>query len=84
MQETWVRSLGQEYPLEKAWQPTPVFFPGEFHGQRSLMGYCPWGYKELDTTEQLTLLLSLVNFQQSIIHLATLCINSATAFTEGI
>ena len=48
------------------------------------MGYCPWGYRELDTTEQLTFLLSLVNFQQSIIHLATLCINSATAFTEGI
>jgi len=32
----------------------PVFLPGEFHGQRSLAGYCPWGCKESDTTEQLT------------------------------
>ena len=35
------------------WQPTPVFFPGESHGQRSLVGYSPWGCKELDTTERL-------------------------------
>ena len=33
----------------------PVFLPGEFHGQRSLAGYTPWGHKELDMTEQLTL-----------------------------
>ena len=45
MQETWVRSLGQEDPLEKEWQPTPVFLPGKSHGQRSLAGYSPWGYK---------------------------------------
>ena len=36
-----------------------VFLPGEFHGQRSLVGYSPWGYKDLDTTEWLTLLLFL-------------------------
>ena len=36
-------------------QPTPpVFLPGESHGQRSLVGYSPWGHKELDTTEQLS------------------------------
>ena len=35
----------------KEWQPTPVFLPGEFHGQRSLTGYSPWSHKELDTTE---------------------------------
>ena len=34
--------------------PTPVFLPGEFHGQRSLACYSPWGRKELDKTEQLT------------------------------
>ena len=33
------------------WQPTPVFLPGESHGQRSLVGYSPWGHKESDTTE---------------------------------
>ena len=37
--------------------PGPVFLPGEFHGQGSLTGYSPWGCKESDTTEQLTLLL---------------------------
>ena len=36
MWETWVRSLGQEDPLEKGWQLTPVFLPGEFHGWRDL------------------------------------------------
>ena len=39
----------------RKWQPTPVFLPGEFHGQRSLASYSPWGFKESDTTEQLSL-----------------------------
>ena len=51
MQETGVPSLGQEDLLGKKWQPTPVFLPGEFHRQRSLVGYSPWGHKESDTTE---------------------------------
>ena len=55
MQETRVRSLGQEDRLEEMWQPTPVFLPGESHGQRSLAGYCPWSCKESDMTERLTL-----------------------------
>ena len=38
----------------KAWQPTPGFLPGEFHRQRSLVGYNPWGHEESDTTEWLT------------------------------
>ena len=38
MQETQVSSLSSEDPLEKEWQPTPVFLPGEFHGHRSLAG----------------------------------------------
>ena len=52
MQETWVQSLGWEDPLEEGMQPTPVFLPGESHGQRSLTGYSPWGHKELDMTEE--------------------------------
>ena len=43
MWEIQVQSLGWEDPLEKKWQPTPVFLPGEFHEQRSLVGYSPWG-----------------------------------------
>ena len=38
----------------RKWQRTPVFLPGESHGQRGLVGYGLWGCKELDTTEQLT------------------------------
>ena len=44
----------QVQSLERGWQPTPVFLPGEFHGQRSLVGYSLWGRKESDTTEWLT------------------------------
>ena len=57
VQETWVRSLGQD-SQRREWLPIPVFLPGEFHGQRSLAGYSPYGPKELDTTERLTLSLS--------------------------
>ena len=39
--------------IPRKWQPTPVFLPGESHGQRSLVGYSPQGRKESDTTEQL-------------------------------
>ena len=40
-------------PWRREWQPTPVFLPGEFHGQRSLADYSPWDLKELDMTERL-------------------------------
>ena len=53
-----LETLVWEDPLEKARQPTPIFLPGEFHGQRSLVGYSPWGHKESDMTEQLTHTLS--------------------------
>ena len=49
-QETWVRSLGQEDPVKEGMKP-PVFMPGEFHGQRSLVDDSPWGHKELGVTE---------------------------------
>ena len=47
MQETQVWSLGQEDPLKRQWQATPVFLPGKFHGQRRLAGYNPQSCKEL-------------------------------------
>ena len=43
----WVEKI----PWRRAWQPTPVFSPGESHGQRSLEGFSPWSLKESDTTE---------------------------------
>ena len=45
--DPWVRKI----PWRRAWQPTPLFLPGESHGQRSLVGYSPWGHKESDMTE---------------------------------
>ena len=52
-----IPGLGKS-PWRRKWQPTPVFVPRESNGQRSLVGYSPWGYKESDTTEHLTLLLN--------------------------
>ena len=53
-----VLGLGS-FPQRRDWLPTLVFLPGEFHGQRSLAGYTPWGCKESDMTERLTLTRSL-------------------------
>ena len=47
--DPWVGKI----PWRRAWQPTPVFLPGESHGQRSLADYSPWGCKVLDVTQQL-------------------------------
>ena len=44
---SWVGKI----PQRRAWQPTPVFLPGESQGQRSLAGYSPRGLKESDMTE---------------------------------
>ena len=52
MRETWVRSLGREDPLEKEMVTTPVFLPGESHGQRSLVGYSPRGRTISDRAEE--------------------------------
>ena len=51
---TWVRKIC----WRRKWEATPIFLLGEFHGQRSLAGYSPWGHKELETTQWLTLSLS--------------------------
>jgi len=52
----WVGKI----PWRKGWLATPVILFGRFHGQRSLAGYSPWGHKEPDMTEQLTLSVSLL------------------------
>ena len=58
MQETWFNPWVGKIPWRRERLPTPVFWPGEFHGQRSLAGYSPWGCKELDMTERLSHLLT--------------------------
>ena len=54
MLETWVQSLGQEDPLERGMATHSSNLLGEFHRQKSLMGYNTWGCKELDITDQHT------------------------------
>ena len=49
----WVGKI----PWRRKWIPTPVLLPGEFHGQRSMVDYSPWGYKESDMTERLSTLI---------------------------
>ena len=51
MRETWVQSLGREDPLEKEMAIHSRTIAWKIHGQRSLVGYSPWGHKESDTTE---------------------------------
>ena len=50
--DPWIGKI----PWRREWQPTAVFLPREFHGQRSLVGYSPRGCKESDPTKQLTTL----------------------------
>ena len=45
--DPWVGKI----PWRRKWQPTPVFLPGKFLGQRRLADYSPWGHKESDMTE---------------------------------
>ena len=55
--DPWVGKI----PWSRRWQPSPVFLPGKFHGQRSPAGYSPWGHKESDTTERLRTHIVLLN-----------------------
>ena len=56
MQETWFDPYIRKIPWRRKWLSSPVFLPGEFQGQRSLVGYRAWGHKDLDMTEHFTLL----------------------------
>ena len=56
-----VRPLGWEDPLEKGMATHSSIRAGEFHGQRSLADYRPWGRKESDTTEQLQLVTAQIH-----------------------
>ena len=58
--------------MRRKWQPTPVILPGEFHGQRSLAGYSPWGCKESGIIEQL-----------SHTHIISKCVNHVAVIKLG-
>jgi len=52
VQETRFNPWVGKIPWRRKWQPPPVFLPGQSHGQRSLVGYSPWGHKESDMNEE--------------------------------
>ena len=74
--------IANETHQRRKWQPTPVFLPGEFHGQRSLAGYSPCGHKELDMTEQLIYTLVIPIAFLSEVHLNGLSWNYALSYSK--
>ena len=48
--------------IKSSWQPTAILLPGEFHEQRSMVGYSPWGHKELDMSEKKTNIISYIKY----------------------
>ena len=62
LQEIWIDPWVGKIPWRRTWQPNPVFLPGEFHGQRSLVGYHLWVHKESDTTECLCIYIYIIFF----------------------
>ena len=73
--DPWVRKI----PWRRACQPTPVFLPGGFHEQRSLVGYSPWSHKESDMTER----LSTHTPRSDIIQHCSVCTQSPQPFSLG-
>ena len=70
-------------PQRREWQPTPVYMPGEFRGQRSLVTCSPWSGKELGTTEQLTHTQQLTHAHtQSHTHTHTHAFSSALFYSQ--
>ena len=59
--DPWVRKI----PWRRKWQSTPVFLPGESHGQRSLTGYSPWGHKSWTWLKRLTMHTHISFFNKS-------------------
>ena len=85
--DPWVGKI----PWRREWQSTPIFLPGKFHGQRSLMGCSPWSWKELDMTEWLTLslfffpllfILAFFLFSLNSFSLHSLCLPSPLLFAS--
>ena len=78
MQETKIQSLGWKDPLENGMATHSIFLPGKFHRKRCLVGYCTWGHKESDMTEQQTLhflhmLGAYIYLQLSYLHIFMFC-----------
>ena len=72
-------------PWRREWLLTLVFLPGEFHGQRSLAGYSPWGHKESDTTKWLILShFSLKSLSQVLLTNPCVILHSRDTFLKKV
>ena len=78
--DPWVGRI----PWRREWQPTSVFLPGEFHGQRGLVGYRPWGRKESATMERPALPLSVHCRHITILSSFLLLVNSCVVSSKGL
>ena len=78
--DPWVRKI----PWKRAWPPTPVFYPGESHGQRCLVGYSPQGHKELDTTEVTEQAYTSFSRLWALESKASLCVFTKHTVTVGL
>ena len=74
--DPWVRKITQR----RERQPTPVFLSGDFHGQKSLVGYSPWGSRETNTTELLT---HTHTYTHTHTHMLSILLLELSAFTFG-
>ena len=74
VQETGLNPWVRKIPWRREWLPSPVFLPGEFHGQRGLAGNSPWGLKELGMTDPLmhTCIIKFVS-QKFLVDVLILC-----------
>ena len=61
--------------MPRKWQPNPVFLPGKFHGQRSLVGYCPWGCKLSDMSDRAGTLPTNLNLYLLSPMMKEICLN---------
>ena len=80
----WIPGSGR-FLKRREWLPTTLFLPGEFHGQRSLVGHSPWSHKELDMTEQLThTYTSQIDYwlQESKGHTIVTCVSPASRISQ--
>ena len=75
--DPWIGKI----PWRRKWQSTPVILPGKSHGQRSLVGYSPWGRKELDMTELLHFHFHQEKIQMTLILKCILEINRVSVQT---
>ena len=84
MARIYRRTIKKGLNWRRKWQPTPLFLPGESHGQRSLEGYSPRGLKESDTSEPLSLPLHGMIFKSKLTVIIKFSLNIKKKKSENV